>query len=242
MKGNDRFRYFGATHEYCESINGLDMPMLLAGIEFFDYKDGGSKSDKFTRDIKLLTDEINRLNSIDDSLDMDKQQLIEEGILQRKNHLIQRCTFYLAQSWRDLDEYEKALETYEERVKLGGWEEEVYYSLLQIALLKSQLKCSLEDVIQAFLRAYEYRPQRAESLYFLARYLRLKDKIKLAYIYASVAASIPQSNDRLFINYDIYSWKAKDELAVAAYWVENYQLSYELCLELLTNSSITYRY
>ncbi len=238
LKGNDRFRYFGATHEYCESINGLDMPMLLAGIEFFDYKDGGSKSDKFTRDIKLLTDEINRLNSIDDSLDMDKQQLIEEGILQRKNHLIQRCTFYLAQSWRDLDEYEKALETYEERVKLGGWEEEVYYSLLQIALLKSQLECSLEDVIQAFLRAYEYRPQRAESLYFLARYLRLKDKIKLAYIYASVAASIPQSNDRLFINYDIYSWKAKDELAVAAYWVENYQLSYDLCLELLTNSSI----
>ena len=39
--------------------------------------------------------------------------------------------------------------------------------------------------------------------------------------------------------YDIYSWKAKDELAVAAYWVENYQLSYDLCLELLTNSSIT---
>lgn len=238
LKGNDRFRYFGATHEYCESINGLDMPMFLAGIEFFDYKDGGSKSDKFTRDIKLLTDEINCLNSIDDSLDMDKQQLIEEGILQRKNHLIQRCTFYLAQSWRDLDEYEKALETYEERVKLGGWEEEVYYSLLQIALLKSQLKCSLEDVIQAFLRAYEYRPQRAESLYFLARYLRFNNKIKLAYIYASAAVNIPQTKDRLFVNYTIYDWRAKDELATSSYFMENYQLAYDLCSELLANPSI----
>ena len=170
---------------------------------------------------------------------MNKQQFIEEGVLKRKNHLIQRCTFYLAQSWRDLDEYKKALETYEERVKLGGWEEEVYYSLLQIALLKIKLEYSLEEVTQAFLSAYEYRPKRAESLYFLARHLRFKDKIKLAYIYASVAASIPQSDDRLFINYDVYSWKAKDELAVAAYWVENYQLSYDLCLELLTNSSIT---
>ena len=239
LKGNERFRYFGATHEYCDSIDGFNTPVSLTGIEFFDYADGGSKSDKFTRDIKLLTDEINRLNSIDNSLDMNKQQLIEEGVLKRKNHLIQRCTFYLAQSWRDLDEYEKALETYEERVKLGGWEEEVYYSLLQIALLKIKLEYSLEEVTQAFLSAYEYRPKRAESLYFLARHLRFKDKIKLAYIYASVAASIPQSDDRLFINYDIYAWKAKDELAVAAYWVENYQLSYDLCLELLTNSSIT---
>ena len=239
LKGNERFRYFGATHEYCDSIDGFNTPVSLTGIEFFDYADGGSKSDKFTRDIKLLTDEINRLNSIDNSLDMNKQQLIEEGVLKRKNKLIQRCTFYLAQSWRDLDEYEKALETYEERVKLGGWEEEVYYSLLQIALLKIKLEYSLEEVTQAFLSAYEYRPKRAESLYFLARHLRFKDKIKLAYIYASVAASIPQSDDRLFINYDIYAWKAKDELAVAAYWVENYQLSYELCLELLTNSSIT---
>ena len=239
LKGNNRFRYFGATHEYCDSIDGFNTPVSLTGIEFFDYTDGGSKSDKFTRDIKLLTDEINRLNSIDNSLDMNKQQFIEEGVLKRKNHLIQRCTFYLAQSWRDLDEYEKALETYEERVKLGGWEEEVYYSLLQIALLKIKLEYSLEEVTQAFLSAYEYRPKRAESLYFLARHLRFKDKIKLAYIYASVAASIPQSDDRLFINYDIYSWKAKDELAVAAYWVENYQLSYDLCLELLTNSSIT---
>ena len=239
LKGNERFRYFGATHEYCDSIDGFNTPVSLTGIEFFDYADGGSKSDKFTRDIKLLTDEINRLNSIDNSLDMNKQQLIEEGVLKRKNKLIQRCTFYLAQSWRDLDEYEKALETYEERVKLGGWEEEVYYSLLQIALLKIKLEYSLEEVTQAFLSAYEYRPKRAESLYFLARHLRFKDKIKLAYIYASVAASIPQSDDRLFINYDIYAWKAKDELAVAAYWVEYYQLSYELCLELLTNSSIT---
>ena len=239
LKGNERFRYFGATHEYCDSIDGFNTPVSLTGIEFFDYADGGSKSDKFTRDIKLLTDEINRLNSIDNSLDMNKQQLIEEGVLKRKNKLIQRCTFYLAQSWRDLDEYEKALETYEERVKLGGWEEEVYYSLLQIALLKIKLEYSLEEVTQAFLSAYEYRPKRAESLYFLARHLRFKDKIKLAYIYASVAASIPQSDDRLFINYDIYVWKAKDELAVAAYWVENYQLSYDLCLELLTNSSIT---
>ena len=101
LKGNDRFRYFGATHEYCDSIDGFNTPVSLTGIEFFDYTDGGSKSDKFTRDIKLLTDEINRLNSIDNSLDMNKQQFIEEGVLKRKNHLIQRCTFYLAQSWRD---------------------------------------------------------------------------------------------------------------------------------------------
>ncbi|THA06252.1 glycosyl transferase, partial [Rodentibacter pneumotropicus] len=42
----------------------------------------------------------------------------------------------------------------------------------------------------------------------------------------------------LFVNYSVYDWKAKDELAVAAYWVENYQLCHDLCVELLNNSSI----
>ncbi|WP_233127120.1 hypothetical protein [Rodentibacter sp. Ppn85] len=133
---------------------------------------------------------------------------------------------------------EKAIEWYSIRANLGGWSEEVYYSLLQIGLIKIELNAPLDEIQQLLLAAYEYRPQRAESLYFLARHLRLNDKIKLAYIYAGAAVNILLSKDILFVDYSVYSWKAKDELAVAAYWVENYQLCYDLCLELLDNPSI----
>ena len=149
-----------------------------------------------------------------------------------------RYAFYTAQSYRDADMPQKAIEWYAKRANLGGWYEEVYYSLLQIALLKIELNASLDEVQKLLLATYEYRPQRAESLYHLARQLRLHDKIKLAYIYATVAANTPLNKDILFVDHSVYEWKAKDELAVSAYWVGNYQLCYDLCVELLANPAI----
>ena len=92
---------------------------------------------------------------------------------------------------------EKAIEWYAKRANLGGWYEEVYYLLLQIALLKIELNAPLDEVQNLLLAAYEYRPQRAESLYHLARQLRFHNKARLAYIYATVAANIPLSKDIL---------------------------------------------
>ena len=149
-----------------------------------------------------------------------------------------RYAFYTAQSYRDANMPQKAIEWYAKRANLGGWYEEVYYSLLQIALLKIELNAPLDEVQNLLLAAYEYRPQRAESLYHLARQLRIHDKIKLAYIYATAAVSIPLNKDILFVDHAVYEWKAKDELAVSAYWVGNYQLCHDLCLELLANPAI----
>lgn len=238
LKGRERFRYWGATHEYCDAIDSCDTSASIVGIEFPDFQDGGAKSDKFVRDIRLLTEEIERLKKLEKASKKEKQKAMEDGLWDRREGLIQRCTFYLAQTWRDLKEHEKAIEVYEQRVALGGWVEEVYYSLFQIAQLKVELGRSVDEVTQAFLRAYEYRPQRAESLYYLARYLRFNDRIKLAYIYALGAVNTPMSNDKLFINYEAYGWQAKDELAVAAYWVENYQLCYDICTALLADPTI----
>ena len=140
--------------------------------------------------------------------------------------------------FQDAQVLEKAIEWYSKRANLGGWYEEVYYSLLQIALLKIELNAPLDEVQNLLLAAYEYRPQRAESLYHLARQLRLHDKIKLAYIYATAAVSISLNKDILFVDHSVYEWKAKDELAVSAYWVGNYQLCHDLCVELLFNPAV----
>lgn len=166
-------------------------------------------------------------------------QVLEKAFYSPEDEdLKDRYAFYTAQSYRDADMPEKAIEWYAKRANLGGWYEEVYYSLLQIALLKIELNAPLDEVQNLLLAAYEYRPQRAESLYHLARQLRLHDKIKLAYIYANAAVSIPLTKDILFVNHSVYEWKAKDELAVSAYWVGNYQLCHDLCVELLFNPAV----
>ncbi|MEZ7731651.1 glycosyltransferase, partial [Haemophilus sp. 27098_8_127] len=146
-----------------------------------------------------------------------------------------RYAFYTAQSYRDADMYEKAIEWYAIRANLGGWYEEVYHSLLQISLLKIELNAPLDEIQRLLLATYEYRPQRAESLYHLARQLRYHNKAKQAYIYATVAANTPLNKDILFVDHSVYEWKAKEELAISANSVGNYQLCHDLCVELLFN-------
>ena len=146
-----------------------------------------------------------------------------------------RYAFYTAQSYRDADMYEKAIEWYAIRANLGGWYEEVYHSLLQISLLKSELNAPLDERQRLLLATYEYRPQRAESLYHLARQLRYHNKAKQAYIYATVAANTPLNKDILFVDHSVYEWKAKEELAISSNSVGNYQLCHDLCVELLFN-------
>ena len=166
-------------------------------------------------------------------------QVLEKAFYSPEDEdLKDRYAFYTAQSYRDADMYEKAIEWYAIRANLGGWYEEVYHSLLQISLLKIELNAPLDEIQRLLLATYEYRPQRAESLYHLARQLRLHDKIKLAYIYANAAVSIPLTKDILFVNHSVYEWKAKEELAISANSVGNYQLCHDLCVELLFNPTV----
>ena len=165
----------------------------------------------------------------------DAQVLEKAFYSQEDEDLKDRYAFYTAQSYRDADMYEKAIEWYAIRANLGGWYEEVYHSLLQISLLKIELNAPLDEIQRLLLATYEYRPQRAESLYHLARQLRYHNKAKQAYIYATVAANTPLNKDILFVDHSVYEWKAKEELAISSNSVGNYQLCHDLCVELLFN-------
>ena len=166
-------------------------------------------------------------------------QVLEKAFYSPEDEdLRDRYAFYTAQSYRDADMYEKAIEWYAIRANLGGWYEEVYHSLLQISLLKIELNAPLDEIQRLLLATYEYRPQRAESLYHLARQLRYHNKAKQAYIYATVAANIPLNKDILFVDHSVYEWKAKEELAMSANSVGNYQLCHDLCVELLLNPAV----
>lgn len=166
-------------------------------------------------------------------------QVLEKAFYSPEDEdLKDRYAFYTAQSYRDADMYEKAIEWYAIRANLGGWYEEVYHSLLQISLLKIELNAPLDEIQRLLLATYEYRPQRAESLYHLARQLRYHNKAKQAYIYATVAANIPLNKDILFVDHSVYEWKAKEELAMSANSVGNYQLCHDLSVELLFNPAV----
>ena len=84
-----------------------------------------------------------------------------------------------------------------------------------------------------YLQAFEACPTRAESLYSLSLYCRLKDWFNLSYMYAKMAIQIPYPENGLFVQKWIYDYGIKDELGISAYWTERYKESLDLTNELL---------
>jgi len=189
------WRWVGVLHEYLDAGQPVAQPRV-PGV-WIDVTPDGARSndpDKFLKDAEVL-----------------QQALRDEPDNAR-------YVFYLAQSWRDAGRPELAAEQYARRAQMGGWDEEVWYCLLQYAHLIARLGRPHEEVLAAYLRAYEARPSRAESLTHLAAWMRGRQDWHAAYLFAREAARTPLPPDRLFVEVAPYHWRAADELALAAHY------------------------
>ncbi len=140
-----------------------------------------------------------------------------------------RYAFYLAQTYRDAgravpstatERGHQAIAQFRKRADMGGWDEEVWFSVYQVAALSEELGAAAAEVCEKYLTAYQLRPQRAEPLHELARFHRLRGEYALAHVYARQAAAIPYPGDTLLVNTAVYVWRALDELAVSAYFLD----------------------
>lgn len=85
-----------------------------------------------------------------------------------KNGLDPRCVFYLAQSYKDAAELDKAIGWYELRTTMNnGFYEEIYYSRLMVGKLKWQLGYPVKDIVEEFMKCCELDTLKAEHLYEL---------------------------------------------------------------------------
>ncbi len=235
LSGNKRWCYRCATHEYIDSTRGelnQDLPHTNA-ISFLDLADGGSKADKFERDARLLEAELARLEA--EARTLERIPSGQPGLdpYAQNDKQRQRTMFYLAQTYRDAEQPQRALSAYQQRAAMGGWDEEIWYSLFQAANVKKLLQYDVEFVRQAYLQAFETRPTRAEPLVALASFEREHKAYARAHLYARYACELPIPNDLLFLERNFYDWLRYDELAVAAYWIGRYEESALMCRKLL---------
>lgn len=150
-----------------------------------------------------------------------------------------RYQFYLAQSYFDSQQWEKAIEAYYKRVEMGGWEEECYYSLFRVALCEIAKQSDWHIIQQKLLDSYDYRPCRAEPLHAISRYLRMNGRPRAGYMFAKHAASIPYpQHDILFIDTAVYSWMIMDEVAATAFYVHEYNVGKSACESLLKSGAL----
>ena len=88
-------------------------------------------------------------------------------------------------------------------------------------------------VLGELLAAYNLRPTRAEPLYELARYYRLKKGYAMATLFAKAGVQTPRRTIACSSIESVYTWRLLDELAVAAYWVGDFATSKSACEPLL---------
>lgn len=163
-------------------------------------------------------------------------ELLETALIDEPNNT--RYVFYLAQSYKDAGEHESSLRNYEKRIAMGGWDQEVYWSMLQVARLEEHLKRPEAIVVNDYIKAYHYRPTRSEPLYNLAHYYRMNNNFPLAYLVAKKGITIPPSNDVLFVEKWIDDYGMLIELSVAAYYLGKFDVAKEASEKILARPNI----
>ena len=193
VKANIDIRCVGVTHEYYDIKSAICEKLDSLYIE--DIGDGGCKEDKYERDIRLL----------------------EQGIKDEPEN--NRYYFYLAQSYRDTNNLDKAIEFYKKHIEMPGWDEEIWYSyymLSSLYLKKNMIKEAEEWAIKGFI----FRPKRIEALYSLCQHFRCNKDYEKAYRYYLLAKNIPfPKDDKLFLEYRAYNYGLDYEHSIINFYI-----------------------
>lgn len=198
LRSSLTWRYVGVTHEYVFAPEaGPREP--LPELQLKHFADGGARADKFTRDIELL----------------------EQGLVDEPGN--SRYMFYLAQSYRDVGNLSQALHYYQLRAQAGGWEEEAWYALYQIAKVRERQEADWPLVLDASLQAYNFRPSRAEPLYLVAKHYREQCNYSTGYLFSQAAMAIVYPQDILFIDKPVYDYLLPMEHAICCHYVGRYE-------------------
>ena len=212
------WRYVGVLHEYLE-CGTSHTRALLHDVRMRIVGGGGrsqvSLEEKYARDAELL----------------------EAALVQEPDNT--RYAFYLAQSYRDSGQLEKALAAYERRATMAGFDQEIYISLLAAGRIAARLGRPVAEVVHRYLLAWERRPTRAEAIGELLTFLREREpRWNFAHLIGRAAHEIPLSDDVLFVEPYWYLWRCTDEYAIAAYWAGDFETCRALCENLLRNPAL----
>ncbi len=187
------WKYIGVTHEYIFSPTAGSWE-ILQELTLTHFADGGMRSEKLERDVRLLTA----------SLEQDPDNT--------------RNIFYLAQSYKDLDQYEAAIYWYQQRLRYEGWAEERWYAMYQLARMKQLAGRDWNEVLSGYLAAYGARPSRLEPVYEIVRYYRDRQEFHTGYLFAAHAGhSLQYPADMLFIDRPVYTYLLQLEYGVCAF-------------------------
>lgn len=192
IKNIPGWKSIGVTHEYTHNPDAK-YTVQSRKLFFIDEEDGGCKTDKYDRDIMLLSREIEMIEN-----DCEHKE---------KLHLLPRYYFYLAQSYKDRnqtkdDQY--AIIFYKKCASISSWNEEKYIAFMNLGKLYARRSAQKPEaealMLQAYMNAHEARPERYEIFAQLAAYYNNVGKFSVALLFTKEDALFYKTDDHLFNN------------------------------------------
>ncbi len=212
VRGDLEWHYVHPVHPYIASDHEYSVE-LLEGAKVRAWSVGGMRNQRYEQERRQL-----------------------ERILEQDPEDA-RTVFFLAATHRDLGHLDGAIEMYDRRVEMAGWDEEVFFAMLQAAVLRAK-RGDWPVAMAGLISAWEFRPSRMEPLYELASRLRLRGEYHTAYLFARRGLDQPVPQDLLCVSPWMYEWGLPFEYSISAYWIGDIHGALEACQRLLAMADL----
>lgn len=216
IKNDGYFKYYGYTHEYIT----YNSPTFMNKNEYIekdiifieDIGDGGSKENKFKRDIELL-----------------EKNIIEEP-------LNTRSYFYLANSYKDINNYDKAITNYKILLDMNGWVQEKYCACYNLGEIYYKLN-DINNFIKYCFKSIEYDNERIEGIINLVKYFYDNNiHIMVNLLYKKFRKYDKSPKYKLFLHTDKYNYLLEYYNSISAYYAGDLKSGYKCCKKCIENN------
>jgi hypothetical protein len=163
IKNNGLYKYYGVTHEYITCSKPASTLNLNKDVLFInDIGDGGSKQNKFLRDIELL----------------------KQGIIDEPNN--SRYYFYLGNSYFDSNQNVDAINSYKQLININeAWTQEKYIACIRI--YEAYHRTGQEELgVHYLILSTKFDKDRIEGIYRLVKYYCIIGLPNIAYNFYSL--------------------------------------------------------
>lgn len=199
IKPRHYLTYKGVVHEYisCDKPELTHEPVRFGHVVLYQDRtvDDNKSFIRFARDKVLLQKEFD------------------------KNPEESRTTFYLAQTYECLGDFENAYHYYKIRSTQLGFHEEVYEAYLRCGKCAMHLKLDIYEAIKWFLKCYNHS-KRVEPLCYLANIYKDMKDYDMAHMFIKRACELKYpENSLLFVDKHKYNYDRYHILGIVSYYI-----------------------
>jgi len=215
-----RWRFKGILHEYLDSLESIQGESTIEGEYFIISGKEGNRSknpNKYLEDANLLEKEISLIQT-------SKQEDID---------LLPRYTYYCGQSFRDCNNYKKAILYYTKVLEYDTWVQEKYHAALTAGNLYEKLN-SIEHALFYWYKAITYDKERREAvLKIMDYYFEKKNYFAMHCLHEQIKEfTIKDESSKLFLETSRYH----DNyylISISSSYISEWMAGYYSCKYLL---------